>query len=99
MQLLRIVAPSGSMEIPLTLRLSPEAQKSLALRAAAGRTLSEYVSLIVEHNALDVLPLEEISGPVYKRFLESGVSDEQLSDELEKGRHELGAERRARGGK
>jgi len=40
--------------------------------------------------------LEELSGPVFKRFLESGTSDEQLSEELERGKHELRAERRAR---
>ena len=90
-----MVAPSHTVEIPLVLRLSPEAQKSLALRAAAaGRTLADYASTILEHNALDVLPIEQISGPTYKRFLESGVSDEELSKELERSKHELRAERR-----
>ena len=40
--------------------------------------------------------LAEISGPVHQRFLDSGTTDEQLSEELEKAKHEVRAERRGR---
>jgi hypothetical protein len=40
--------------------------------------------------------LAEISGPIYQRFLDSGTSDEELSDELEKAKHDMRDERRGR---
>ena len=84
-------------EIPVTLRLSKDAEAELARRAAAaGRPLSEYISTLVESVVETPRTLAAISGPVYRRFLESGTTDEQLSDELEKAKHEMRAERRNR---
>jgi hypothetical protein len=40
--------------------------------------------------------LAEVSGPVYRRFLDSGTADEQLSEELEKAKHDMRADRRGR---
>ncbi|MGA2232560.1 MAG: hypothetical protein ABSH22_16815 [Tepidisphaeraceae bacterium] len=83
--------------MPLTLHLSQETQEKLALQAAAnGTDVAGYVSKIVEETTRKPFSLEEISGPVYKRFLESGTTDDELSEELERGKHELRAERRAR---
>jgi len=85
------------VDVPVTLHLSKEAREAVSQRAAAsGTDLEHYVSRIVEHSALKEFSLEELSGPVFERFLQSGVSDDQLSDELERGKHELRAERRAR---
>jgi hypothetical protein len=84
-----------TVELPLTLHLSKEARDELARKAAAsGTDVADYVSKIVEETARKPFSLEEISGPVYKRFLESGTTDDELSEELERGKHELRAERR-----
>jgi len=89
------MAVSLTVELPLTLHLSKEARDELARKAAAsGTDVADYVSKIVEETARKPFSLEEISGPVYKRFLESGTTDDELSEELERGKHELRAERR-----
>jgi hypothetical protein len=89
--------PHHTVPLPLTLHISEEAREKLTQRAAAsGADLDRYVSAIVEQNTRGSLNLEELSGPVFKRFLESGTTDEQLSEELEQGKHELRAQRRAR---
>jgi hypothetical protein len=84
-------------EIPVTLRLSKVAQAKLIERAAAtGRSLAEYISTLVESVMESPRTLAEISGPVYQRFLDSGTTDEELSEELEKAKHQMRAERRGR---
>ncbi len=86
-----------TVQLPVTLRVSRQAQQTLAERAAAGgMDLGDYISALVEQTTRGALSLEAISGDVYGRFLASGVSDEQLSEELEQGKHELRRERRAR---
>jgi hypothetical protein len=91
------MAKPATVDLPLTLHLSKETQEKLVHQAAAnGTDLADYVSKIVEDTASKPFSLEEISGPVYKRFLESGTTDDELSEELELGKHELRAERRAR---
>jgi hypothetical protein len=91
------MATPPTVELPLTLHVSKEAREKLARQAAAnGTDLAGYVSQIVERSAREAFSLEQISGPVYQRFLESGTTDDELSEELERGKHELRAERRAR---
>jgi uncharacterized protein (DUF1778 family) len=91
------MATPFDIKLPLTLHLSKEAQERLVQRAAAsGTDVADYVSRIVEETARQTFSLEEISGPVYKRFLESRTTDDELSTELEKGKHALRAQRRAR---
>ena len=81
----------------LSLTLSPEIESKLRRRAAArGQDLADYVSQLVTHFAELPTPLIELSGPIYQRFLESGMSDDELGDELERAKHEMRAERRAR---
>jgi hypothetical protein len=81
----------------LTLELSREASEKLARRAAAsGQKLPEFISELVEHFSGPPTPLEELSGPIYQRFLDSGTTDEELSEELERAKHEMRADRRAR---
>jgi len=91
------MAPASTVELPLTLHLSQEAREKLVRQAAAnGTDVADYVSKIVEETTRKSFSLEEISGPVYQRFLESGTTDDELSEELERGKHELRSERRAR---
>ena len=86
-------------EIAVTLKLSRSAEARLVGRAAAsGKPLAEYIATLVESVVAAPRTIEEISGPVYQRFLASGTTDEQLSDELEQAKHEMRAERRARQG-
>ncbi len=81
------------LQIPIT----PETEASLAQRAAAcGQDLSAYVARLVHHFAEPPTPLEELSGPIYQRFLESGMTDDELGELLERAKHEMRAERRAR---
>ena len=91
------MATPSTVDFPLTLHLSKEAREELVRQAAAsGTDVAGYVSKIVEQTALKPFSLEQISGPVYQRFLESGTSDDELSEELERGKHELRAQRRTR---
>ncbi len=81
----------------LQIPISPQAEASLAQRAAAcGQDLPSYVAKLVNHFAEPITPLEELSGPIYQRFLESGMTDDELGELLERAKHEMRAERRAR---
>ena len=82
-------------EIPVSLRLSKDAQTKLLDRAAAaGTPLADYVAALVESAMQPPRTIAEISGPVYQRFLDSGTTDDQLSEELEQAKHEMRAQRR-----
>jgi hypothetical protein len=83
--------------IELTLRLSRGTSDKLKTRAAAaGQDVSVFVSHLVEQFTEPPTPLETLSGPIYQRFLESGMTDDELGDELERAKHDMRAERRAR---
>lgn len=81
----------------LTIPLAAEVEARLKRRAAAqGEDFPEYVAKLLSHFADPPTPLEEISGPIYERFLASGMTDDELGDIIEKAKHEARAERRAR---
>jgi hypothetical protein len=89
--------PRATVDVPLTLHLSKEAQEKLVQQAAAsGTDVASYVSRILEETARKGFSLEKLSGAVYERFLKSGTTDDELSEELERGKHELRTERRRR---
>ena len=91
------MAPQVLAEIPVTLRLSKGAEAKLAERAAAaGKPLGEYLAGLVESLVEAPRTLAEISGPVYQRFIDSGTTDEQLSEELEEAKHAMRADHRGR---
>ena len=80
----------------LQISLTPEAETRLRERAAeAGVQPSELASRIVERQ-IHRPTLEEISGPTFKRFLESATTEDELIDELEQAKHEMRADRRTR---
>ena len=84
-------------EIPVTLHLSKDAEAKLSERAtAAGVSLPDYLSTMIETLVEKPRTLAEISGPIHQRFLESGTSEDELSEELERAKHEMRAERRGR---
>ena len=80
----------------LSISIPPEAEAKLRSRAAAsGQDLPSYVSRLVSQFAASPVRLEELSGPVQQRFIESGMTDDELSDLLERAKHEARKERRA----
>jgi len=84
-----------------TISLPAESEERLKQRAVeSGKDVSTYVSELVKHFAEPPTPLEELSGPIHQRFIESGMTEEELAEELERAKHEMRAERRAgaRGG-
>ena len=81
----------------LQIPVSPETEARLRVRAAAsGEDLPEYVAKLVSHFAEGPTNLSELSGPIHQRFLESGMTDDELGELLERAKHEMRAERRAR---
>ena len=81
----------------LSISIPPDAEKKLKVRAAAaGEDLPTYVSKLVTRFAEPPTPLEQLSGPIYQRFLESGMTDDELGDLLEQAKHAARVERRAR---
>ena len=84
-------------EIAVTLRLSGEAQAKVAEHAAeSGQAVEQYIATLVESVLQTPRTLKEISGSVHQRFLESGTTEEELAEELERAKHEMRAARRKR---
>ncbi len=76
----------------VSVALSPEVEILLRERAtAAGKDLgilaSELLSRVLTHG-LTRDYLRQISGNTYDRFLASGLTDEQLGDDLERAKHQ-----------
>jgi hypothetical protein len=80
----------------LTLDLPKSIEDRLAEKAKdAGLEVTEYITHVVEAHAAKPT-LKELSGPVYQQFLTSGMTDDELGDLLEKAKHEMRAEHRAK---
>jgi len=83
----------------ITIALSSEVEAILKDRAAAaGEDVATYAAKVLESIARPK-SLEELSGPVHRRFIESGATEDELGEELEKAKHAMRAERRARDSK
>ena len=81
----------------LSVTLTEEQERRLRERAeASGQDLSTYVATLIGRIAGPHAKLEELSGQAYQAFLESGLTDDQLGDMVEKAKHEMRAERRTR---
>jgi hypothetical protein len=91
------VMDSGEEQFELTLKLLKDAAERLRQRAAtAGQTTEQFVSQLLNSFAQPPASIESLSGPIYQRFLESGMIDDELSEELEQAKQQMRAERRAR---
>jgi hypothetical protein len=89
----------GEVVMSLTISLRPETEKKLQEQArAAGLDTPSYAARLIEGSLLPDNWLHKLSGDSYRKFLESGITDEQLGEELERAKHEMRAERRARNG-
>jgi hypothetical protein len=54
---------------------------------AAGKPMEQLVSEVLEAQASPARMLRDISGDVSRRFLESGMSEEELAERLEREDH------------
>jgi hypothetical protein len=72
----------------LTINITDGAERQLRGQAeAAGKSLEELASDVLQLQASAATRLREISGQVYDRFLATGMTDEQLADALEQEDH------------
>ncbi len=79
----------------LTISLSAEDEARLCERAAAlGKQPADLIRVIVERE-IRRPALADISGPIHKRFLASGMTDDELGDMLEAEKHAMRAARAA----
>ena len=82
----------------LTIKLDKPAEERITAKAQeAGLDVASYVAHVVEAHAAKPT-LKELSGEIYEQFVASGMSDEELGEFLEKAKHEMRAERRAKSG-
>jgi hypothetical protein len=82
----------------MTLRIDvpKSVEDRLAAKAQdAGVDISTYVAHVVEAHAAKPT-LKELSGELYQQFVASGMTDDELGEFLEKAKHEMRAERRAK---
>jgi hypothetical protein len=80
----------------VTIEIPKSVEERLSQKAKdAGLDLATYVARVAEADARKPT-LKELSGPVYEQFLASGMTDEELGEFLEKAKHEMRAERRAK---
>lgn len=78
------------------LDLSPEVESKLRARAeVAGEDLPAFIARLLTYFSARSTSLMELSGPIYQNFLASGMTDDELADELERAKHEARAARRA----
>jgi len=81
----------------LQVELTPEVESRLRKRAeSAGQEMSRFVTNLLSHFGSQPTPLEELSGPIYQNFLASGMTDDELAEELERAKHEMRVDRRER---
>ena len=83
--------------MPVKIDLPPHVEAKARERAAAiGTDLEGYITRIVTRSVEAPLPLEQISGPVAGRFAESGMTEDELTEALEREKHAARRERQDR---
>lgn len=80
----------------LRIDISPETEAKLRERAVADSQPLEQVATRLIEEAIRRPTLDEVLAPIRAEFDASGMTDDQLSEMLEKAKHELRAQRRAR---
>ena len=80
----------------LNLSISAEAEAELKARAAAvGMSPETYAARMLERHVAK-LALDELLAPLRAEVEASGITEDELSDLLERAKHEMRAERRGR---
>jgi hypothetical protein len=81
----------------LMITIPPEAEARLnEMARATGADLSAYVSKLVEQAAARAT-LDELLAPLRRQFAESGVSDEELTEQITAAQAAYRAEQRKQG--
>lgn len=84
------------MCMTLHIDLSKLAEERLRERAAAaGVDVTKYAAGVLERATSRPMSIEEISGPIAEEFRKSGMSEDQLTELLERTKHEVRGKRRA----
>jgi len=72
----------------ITVKIPDPAEESLRRQAkAAGKPVEQFVREVLEAQAAAAKTLRAISGSVHQRFLDSGMTEEELADRLEREDH------------
>lgn len=82
----------------MTFQISIDAQLEALLReraAAAGKDPSEYAAAVLERE-LRQQALDRLLAPVREAFDKSGMTDDELAEELERAKHAMRAEQKPR---
>ena len=80
----------------MSLTLPPETEARLAEQAqAAGKDVQTYAADVLRSVAARP-SLDELLAPVRKAFAESGMTEDELSDQLEREKHDARAAARGR---
>ncbi len=81
----------------ISIPLSTEAEARLRKHAGeAGLPAEAIAARLLERTLFKIPDLVEISGTIYEAFKSSGMSEEELSDLLEREKHAMRNERRAK---
>ncbi len=82
-----------TLEIPL----SDKAEATLRKHAhQAGLPAEAIAARLLERSLSKIPDLTEISGPIYEAFKDSGMTEDDLAELLEREKHAMRAERRAK---
>lgn len=72
----------------ITVNVSDPTAEKLRLQAhAAGKPVEQFVSEVLEAQVSPAKTLREMSGSVQQRFLQSGLTEEELAERLEREDH------------
>ena len=72
----------------ITVKIPDPTEETLRRQAeAAGKPVEQFVSEVLEAQAAPAKTLRDIGASVHKRFLESGMSEDELADRLEREDH------------
>ena len=89
--------------MPVTVHLPPETERTLREKATStGVTLEVYLQKLAQQDAengtLRTRTLDEILAPVREGFVESGMSEDELTALFEEAREEVWQEKQRQGG-
>lgn len=72
----------------ITVHIPDPTAAALRERAkAAGKPVEQWVTELLEAQAVSASDLRQMSGEVHKRFLESGMTEDELAERLEQEDH------------
>ena len=80
----------------LVIPISPEAEAALRRHAdESGLSAEAIAARLLERSLAKIPDLLELSGPIYEAYRESGLTEDELAEMLEREKHAMRAERRA----